>query len=68
MNIYHSHPKHGKSCGKINHEAKCDQCKFSRRFTHDSLVCDAENYDAKTLSCFIQREAEAALAKGRGNE
>ena len=51
MKILHSYPKK-----EFNKESDCSKCKFARRLDKNTLVCDAEEYDVETLSCFVSAE------------
>lgn len=48
--ILDSYPKKKK---EFNEGADCSKCKFARRIDEITLVCDAEEYDVETLSCFV---------------
>ena len=60
MKILHSYPKKKK---EFNKEADCSKCKLSRRIDEITLVCDAEEYDVETLSCFIPAEQTEGVSK-----
>ena len=56
--IWHTWLRKKQPKAEINKEADCGKCKHSRpsKVEGYDLVCDAKNYDTKTLQCFERKE------------